>query len=29
MSEPALHDIFVSLVGDGAREADDRGGKTS
>ncbi|MFT3810229.1 MAG: ATP-binding cassette domain-containing protein [Micropepsaceae bacterium] len=29
MSEPALHDIFVSLVGDGAREADDRGGKPS
>lgn len=24
MSEPALHDIFVSLVGDGAREADAR-----
>lgn len=24
MSEPALHDIFVSLVGDGAREADTR-----
>lgn len=29
MSEPALHDIFVSLVGDGAREADTRGGKAA
>lgn len=30
MSEPALHDIFVSLVGDGAREADARtGGKAA
>lgn len=29
MSEPALHDIFVSLVGDGAREADSRGGKAA
>ncbi len=28
MSEPALHDIFVSLVGDGAREADAREGKS-
>ena len=25
MTEPALHDIFVSLVGEGAREADARG----
>lgn len=25
MSEPALHDIFVALVGEGAREADARG----
>jgi ABC-2 type transport system ATP-binding protein len=29
MSEPALHDIFVSLVGDGAREADARTGTSN
>ncbi len=29
MSEHALHDIFVALVGEGAREADTRGGKAA
>jgi ABC-2 type transport system ATP-binding protein len=27
MTEPALHDIFVALVGEGAEIADDRGGQ--
>ena len=29
MSEPPLHDIFVSLVGEGAERADTRGGRTA